>query len=34
MRQISDGEADIAVPSTIEDRTVLDALQETLTRQE
>ena len=34
MRQISDGESDIAVPSTIEDRAVLDALQETLTRQE
>ena len=34
MRQISDGESDIAVPSTIEDRAVLDALEETLTRQE
>ena len=34
MRQISDGEADVVVPSTIEDRAVLDALEETLTRSE
>ena len=34
MRQISDGESDIVVPSTIEDRAVLDALEETLTRSE
>lgn len=32
MRQISDGEADVVVPSTIEDMGVLDALRDTLTR--
>src|SRR5699024_4062384 len=32
MRQISDGEADVVVPSTIEDLGVLDSLRSTLTR--
>ncbi|MGO1397357.1 MAG: acetate--CoA ligase [Brevibacterium yomogidense] len=32
MRQISDGEADVVVPSTIEDPSVLDAMRTTLSR--